>query len=80
MTPEQRAARAAALLRDEVLTGAVADLTREATDRMLLKTTAVEQLSEARHMVWALQAVMDRLQAYVDEQAMLIRRNKGDRR
>ena len=70
MTPEQRAHRASALLADEVLTGAVSDLKQEATQRLLSPATPPERLNEARHAVWALDAVMARLQAYVDELAV----------
>lgn len=70
MNAEQKARRAEALLRDEVLTGAVSDLKDEATQRLLSPATPPERLNEARHAVWALDAVMARLQAYVDELAI----------
>ena len=79
MTPDDRAQRAAALLRDPVLTGAVSDLRQEAVERMLLPSLQADQLSEARHMVWALDAVMARLQAYVDEQLVIDRHQRGHR-
>jgi len=78
MTPEDRARRADALLRDQVLTGAVDDLRREATDRLLSRGTPPEQLSEARHAVWALDAVMARLQSYLDE-VVVADRKRGHR-
>lgn len=80
MTPEQRAARAAALLRDELVTGTVSDLKKEALDRLLSPATPPERLAEARQMVWALDAVIARLQAYVDEQLVIDRHQRGHRR
>lgn len=78
MTPEDRARRAEALLRDQVLTGAVADLRQEALDRLVSPATQPEKMSEARHAVWALDAVMARLQSYLDEVA-LADRKRGHR-
>lgn len=80
MTPDQRAARAAALLRDELVTGTVTDLKKEATERLLSPATPPERLQEARQMVWALDAVIARLQSYVDEQLVIDRHNRGHRR
>jgi hypothetical protein len=69
LTVDQRAARARALLADEVLQEALAGLRAEKV-AILTGRTPDEDMREARHAVWALDAIKARLQSFIDDQAM----------
>lgn len=72
----QKASRARALLSDEILAEVLDGLRAEQVAVFEGRSTD-EQLKEARHMVWALDAVRARLQSLCDDMKMLERRKRG---
>lgn len=76
LDPIQKAGRARALLSDEVL-GEVLDGLRDEQVAIFAGRSTDEEMKEARHMVWALDAVRTRLQSFCDDAKMLERRKKG---
>lgn len=75
LTVDQKAARARALLADEVLQAALADLRAEKV-AILTGRTPDEQMREARHAVWALDALKARLQSIIDDADLAAARQK----
>lgn len=73
---KQRAQRAQQLIDDEVLGDVVANLREQWTDQFTGRGATDEEVKEARHMVWALDALRAGLQSVVDEAAILEHRNR----
>lgn len=69
----QRGERAKLLLQDTVLLEALDSLRQQHIDTFTGKAPA-EQVMEARHAVWALDALQARLQSYIDDAAILRKR------
>lgn len=68
-----RAERAKLLLQDETLGEAISSLRQQHIDTFTGQAPA-EQVMEARHAVWALDALKARLQSYIDDAVILKKR------
>lgn len=73
MDIKQKASRARALLGDLVLREAIDGLKDEQVAIFTGRAPA-EAVTEARHMVWALDALEARLQSFSDDEAIFVRR------
>lgn len=73
MDIKQKASRARALLGDLVLREAIDGL-REEQVAVFKGRAAPEAVTEARHMVWALDALEARLQSFADDELLFDRR------
>lgn len=73
MDIEQRAARARALLGDPVLRDVI-DTLRADQVAIFAGRAPAEAVTEARHMVWALDAIEARLRSVTDDATILERR------
>lgn len=75
MDIKQKASRARALLGDLVLREAIEGLR---ADQIAVFTGrhAPEAVTEARHMVWALDALEARLKSFIDDEAVFDKRQK----
>lgn len=73
MDIKQKASRARALLSDLVLREAIDGLKDEQV-AIFVGRAAPEAVTEARHVVWALDALEARLKAFIDDEAVFEKR------